>query len=364
MKHRFLVLDMFRGIFASLVVLYHMSAFSDTPVLNNSFILNADMFVDFFFVLSGFVICYSYQSINSLTELKLFLTKRIRRLYPLHLLMLLIFLAIEGVKLGLVNHIHINNFLDNSPTTFFSSLFLINSIKLPHVHDVSWNLVSWSISAEVISYIIFALSCHLSSTNRGNALKPMFYMFIALLAAILLYTITGSFKLDYTYDYGFLRGLIGFFSGACCLYCFKYLHERLSDFRQSLFSFMEIGVLLLIGMAIISGPVLKPYGFIYEIVFFISIMVFSFEKGLVSKAISKIGLLKKLGKYSYSIYMVHTLFISMFNVIFIRVFKLPESAYAYLFIPNCIVIYYAARWTYQHIEMRFQYKSKKSVTAG
>jgi len=361
MKHRFLVLDMFRGVFASLVVLYHMSAFSNTPILNNSFIMNADMFVDFFFVLSGFVICYSYQQINNITELKLFLTKRIRRLYPLHLLMLLIFLAIEGIKLGLVNHIKINNFLDNSTTTFFSSLFLINSIKLPHVHDVSWNLVSWSISAEVISYIIFAFSCLLSTRSKGNISKPIVYTVIAAVAGILLCVITGSFKLDYTYDYGFLRGMIGFFSGACCLYCFKYLHERFSEFRQSLFSFMEIGVLLLIGAAIVSGSVLKPYGFFYEIVFFISIMVFSFEKGLVSRSIIKIDLLKKLGKYSYSIYMVHTLFISLFNVIFIRLLKLPESAYAYLFILNFIAIYYAARWTYQHIEMRFQYQSKKTV---
>lgn len=325
--------------------------------------MNADMFVDFFFVLSGFVICYSYQRIDTIAALKLFLTKRIRRLYPLHLLMLLIFLAIEGVKLGLVNHIKINNFLDNSVITFFSSLFLINSIKLPHVHDVSWNLVSWSISAEVISYLLFAISCYLTSKQKIIISKPIVYLLVALFAAVMLYTITGSFKLDYTYDYGFLRGLIGFFAGACCLYCFQYLHQKYSQVGQLLFSFMEIGTLLLIGVVIIYGQVLKHYGFVYEIVFFISIMIFAFEKGWVSRSIIKIDLLKKLGKYSYSIYMIHTLFISMFNVIFIRLFKLPEEAYAYLFIPNCIVIYYAARWTYQHIEMRFQYKLKNKVTA-
>ncbi|WP_200912247.1 acyltransferase [Pedobacter sp. Leaf216] len=361
MKHRFLVLDMFRGIFASLVVLYHMSAFSATPILNNSFVMNADMFVDFFFVLSGFVICYSYQQIDDVEELKLFLTKRIRRLYPLHLLMLLIFLAIEGIKLGLVNHIKINNFLDNSAITFFSSLFLINSVKLPHVHDVSWNLVSWSISAEVISYLLFAISCYIISVRKIKISKPIVYLLIAILAAVFLYAITGSFKLDYTYDYGFLRGLIGFFAGACCLYCFQYLHQKYAQLGQSLFTVLEVVALILIGVVIVCGQLLKHYGFIYEIVFFISIMIFAFEKGLVSKSIIKIDLFKKLGKYSYSIYMVHTLFISMFNVIFIRLFKLPEEAYAYLFIPNCIVIYYAARFTYQHIEMRFQYKLKKKV---
>ncbi|WP_231427165.1 acyltransferase [Pedobacter sp. Leaf250] len=356
-KHRFLVLDMFRGIFASLVVFYHMSAFSNTPVLNNDFIKNADMFVDFFFVLSGFVICYSYQEINSSTALKSFLFKRIARIYPLHLFMLLLFLAVEGIKFVLVNHVKINNSLDNSITTFFSSLFLINSVKLPNVRDIGWNMVSWSISAELISYVVFGIVCLFIKVKMG--IKPTIYLIVALLSALLIYLITGKSKLDYTYDYGFLRGLTGFFIGAFCLYCFKYLHSRYLNLNRSLFNVLEITVLLLIAISIALGDYLKLIGFIYELVFFVSILVFSFEMGWISKVFSRIEIFQKLGKYSYSIYMVHTLFISIFNVIFIRIFKLPETSYWYLFALNFIVIYYAAQWTYKNIEMRFQYRSKK-----
>lgn len=76
MKHRFEVLDIFRGIFASMVVFFHMCGFSNTIILNNSFILNSDLFVDFFFVLSGFVITYTHQSLARANDMKLFLKKK------------------------------------------------------------------------------------------------------------------------------------------------------------------------------------------------------------------------------------------------------------------------------------------------
>lgn len=41
MKERFAVLD---GIFSSLVVLFHLSAFSVTPILNNEFFYNSDLY--------------------------------------------------------------------------------------------------------------------------------------------------------------------------------------------------------------------------------------------------------------------------------------------------------------------------------
>ncbi|TCD01996.1 acyltransferase [Pedobacter frigidisoli] len=357
MKHRFLVLDMFRGIFASLVVFYHMSAFSDTPILNNDFIRNSDMFVDFFFVLSGFVICYSYQQIDSTANLKLFLKKRLMRLYPLHLIMLLAFLGIEGIKLVLQNHVQINNSLDNSIITFFSSLFLINSIKLPGVHDIGWNMVSWSISAELISYVVFSITCFYLSLKNKNLLKPITYVVIALVAFLLLYVFTNNIKLDYTYDFGFLRGMIGFFLGAFCFYCFSASYTKLSVLKSTYFTIAEVIMVGIIIMAIINGRQFKEFGAIYEAIFFLSIMVFSFEKGLLSQWLTGVKPLKNLGKFSYSIYMVHTLFISLFNVIFIRLLKLPTTAYSFLFIINFIVIYIVASWTYKHIEMRFQLKS-------
>src|SRR3978361_1715459 len=107
-KERFVVLDIFRGIFSSFVVFFHMSGFSTAFVINNNFVYNSDMFVDFFFVLSGFVIAYSYEHLTGLRNVFTFLKKRFRRIYPLHLFMLLIFLLYEGAKHLLSAHIHVN----------------------------------------------------------------------------------------------------------------------------------------------------------------------------------------------------------------------------------------------------------------
>lgn len=358
MKHRFTVLDIFRGIFASFIVFAHMSAFSNTPILNNSFIHNAGIFVDFFFVLSGFVICYSYERIPTQEDLKLFLKKRIYRLYPLHIIMLLIFLLMEGVKILLQNQVQINNSLQNNSTTFFSSLFLLNSIKFPGVTNLSWNMVSWSISAELISYVLYGVICLLLEKNK-NYLKCLAYLAVSIFALLAIFMITESFKIEYTFDYGFLRGMIGFFFGAVCFTLFKILYPKLKDISSSFFNVSEILMLILVFYFTLFGEKYGSMGYLYEVLFFISILIFSFEKGIISTLLNKVTLLKNIGKYSYSIYMTHTLLISIFNVFFIRLLKLPNTTYSYLFILNFIVVYFVASFTYKHVEMRFNFKSRK-----
>ncbi len=334
-----------------------MSAFSNTAILNNKFITHADVFVDFFFVLSGFVVCYSYQTINSAKELKTFLFKRIRRLYPLHLVLLLLFLFLELTKLVLYRYVAINNTLDNSTITFFTSLFLVNSIKFPGVNDLSWNMVSWSISAELISYIVFAFSCFFVAKLKLERFKIFFYAILSLVPFWVLYRINGNFKIDYTYNYGFLRGLIGFFAGTVCFYFFNYSYNKVVLWKRAIFNILELLMVLIIIILTCRSEELKAQGYWYEIVFLISIFIFALEKGVISNLIKHSSVLLNIGKYSYSIYMIHTLFISIFNVIFIRILKLPDTAYTYLFVFNYIIIYIVSAWTYKHIEMRFN-KSK------
>ena len=86
-----------------------------------------------------------------------FLKKRFFRLYPLHLLFLIIFLIIEvskyfaQIKYGLVA----NNeaFSINNLKTFLGNIFLIQTF----FDYNTFNTPSWSISAEYYTYMIFAL---------------------------------------------------------------------------------------------------------------------------------------------------------------------------------------------------------------
>ena len=360
MKHRFEVLDIFRGIFASMVVFFHMSAFSNTVILNNNFIYNSDLFVDFFFVLSGFVITYTHQRMSAAADMGSFYKKRFFRLYPLHIIMLIIFVGIESVKHLFVGHIQINqlNNANNTVFTFFSNLFLIHSVKLPGVTDVSWNIPSWSISAEMISYLLFGLVVWGIHKAHVYKARNVVYALVALGALAIFYSIRGDFDLTRSFDWGFLRAWIGFFIGAVCFNVFNDTRDKVIAKPTILFHILEVVMIVAMIAMVFNREYLKPYGYVYEILFFVSIYVFAFEKGFISALLKKSGFLKKVGTYSYSIYMTHALLLSLFNIAFIRLAKLPTSSYAYLFILNYALIYFVSQWSYKHIELRFQWKKK------
>ncbi|UFH54478.1 acyltransferase [Spirosoma sp. KNUC1025] len=360
MKHRFQVLDIFRGIFASIVALFHLSGFSNTPILNNPFLENSDMFVDFFFVLSGFVIVYNYESIANVDQFKLFLQKRLLRIYPLHLLMLLLFVLMEVSKHFASAYIQVNRLENehNNIYSFFTSLFLLNSVKLFDVKDVSWNIPSWSISAEMICYVVFGLTLLGLSHYNMQRKKSTIFSLIVLIAISLLIIITHTFQVNFSYDYGFLRGIIGFFSGALCYFAFNTYYNSVKQVKDSLFDFFETGILAIICIMMYYGAILKDISLVYEIAFFIAIFIFSFEKGILSRLLKKSTFLKNVGTYSYSIYMTHALLLSLFNIVFIRVLKFEPSSYSFLVFLNYYFIYKVSQWTYTHIEMRFKFKKK------
>jgi len=100
--HRFAVLDGWRGIAALCVALYHFPVYSHIEF--SGFVHGAYLFVDFFFVLSGFVIAYVYadrlQRWDDVTE---FIVRRFGRLWPLHVATLLFLFAMELAKLYAAN---------------------------------------------------------------------------------------------------------------------------------------------------------------------------------------------------------------------------------------------------------------------
>src|SRR5260370_10521059 len=84
----FRVLDSWRGIAALLVALFHLNVYS--AIYSLDFFRNAYLFVDFFFVLSGFVITHSYGGrMGTRESVGTFAIRRFHRLCALHSIVLL-----------------------------------------------------------------------------------------------------------------------------------------------------------------------------------------------------------------------------------------------------------------------------------
>jgi peptidoglycan/LPS O-acetylase OafA/YrhL len=178
-----------RGVAAALVVSYHMR---DSG--RDSFVLAGYLWVDFFFILSGFILAYVYGQLFSASlrarDYLSFLTKRIARIYPLHLFMLLAYVgsgivgldAATGGRLAVATHV-----------------LLIHAWGIHD--DLTWNRVSWSISAEWAFYLVFPFIAWV--VLRASRLL-LWTLPLALLGALVLLTEHAG-TLGVTYDLALLR---------------------------------------------------------------------------------------------------------------------------------------------------------------
>ncbi|HXH36806.1 MAG TPA: acyltransferase [Plantibacter sp.] len=107
--------------------------------------------VDLFFVLSGFILSYQYFGrLRTPRDYRDFMVRRLARIYPLHLFMLLIFGGIVLVTSALA--IPMGSAGQFTLGGFFSDLLLVRAWW---GDALVWNIPAWSISAEWFAYILF-----------------------------------------------------------------------------------------------------------------------------------------------------------------------------------------------------------------
>jgi len=294
---RFTALDTWRGICAMAVALGHLKAYShfyDLPFLRSSF-----LFVDFFFVLSGFVISHAYLAkLESAKGLRAFVIRRFGRLWPLHATILLAFIVINlliaaanstGIRAGEVAFAP-ENF---PPQAILTNAFLIHGLG---IHDTtSWNAPSWSISAEFFTYLVFAALCYLLAGK--TVLLRATAVLVSLLCAAILLTRSPKY-IDTTFEYGFVRCLFGFLVGYLT-YCIWQRSSRRSS------SGLEL-VALATAAAFVWTAAGSSVSVAAPLVFAFVVWTFANESGAVSVLMKRKWALR-IGLWSYSIYMVHWL---------------------------------------------------------
>lgn len=170
----------------------------------------AYLWVDFFFVLSGFVLAHAYGKLFASgadrASFARFVKARFARIYPLHLFMLLGFLGFAALRSGLIGA---PVFAEPQRTLegFLLSLALLQSMGL--LDDYTWNFPAWSISVEWYSYLLFPfLATRLTKKGARWTAAVVSAAALAALAGV-------RGHLDITFDYGFLRCLAEVTIGVC-----------------------------------------------------------------------------------------------------------------------------------------------------
>ncbi|TCU11984.1 acyltransferase family protein [Rhizobium laguerreae] len=304
---RYVALDSWRGVAALSVVAFHFrttAGFDGVAIFNGMY-----MFVDFFFVLSGFVIYSSYGAkLRNGYGILRFMWLRVGRVYPLHIAILIGFIALQM----LIVYPRTGDWFP-APTetwgTILANILLVQSLNL---YDfLTWNEPSWSISVEFFTYILFAVAI----TGAGR-LQWLLCLVVLCVAPAFLFFFNAGKNLDTTATYGLVRCIYGFSSGVVAYELYSHL-SRLRGFLEKnplCGSTTEFAIVMLIA-AFIATANTSPLSLLAPILFGASVIIFAAEAGIFSKLMLCRPLVF-LGAISYSIYMVHMLVISWWLELF------------------------------------------------
>lgn len=153
-KEMFWNLQIMRGFAAIIVVIAHANLMVDSNLFNGWFIIGW-CGVDFFFVLSGFIIYYTnHSSIGYRNKFFPYIKKRLIRIYPIYWLYTIIVVGLNFIVLSLFGKNFITWIdLDFSGTMQSIILYPTNIL----INQMPILPVAWTLSYEMLFYIMFAL---------------------------------------------------------------------------------------------------------------------------------------------------------------------------------------------------------------
>lgn len=155
-----------RGVAALLVLLFHFRdvtlSVGEAIDARTAFFSTGFIWVDFFFMLSGFILLHVYGAGMAsgpnpdTVVVRRFYAARLARIYPLHLATLLAMVAVEGSAYAFRPEI-----ADAFVHVDKGWLSILQHLTLTHawltMSGLAWNVPSWSISTEAFAYLMFPL---------------------------------------------------------------------------------------------------------------------------------------------------------------------------------------------------------------
>jgi peptidoglycan/LPS O-acetylase OafA/YrhL len=227
-----------------------------------------DLCVDFFFLLSGFVLCRSF--LNRRPSLQQYTDSRIRRLAPMYLVALAIILALPGrTELGVA--------LAN--VAMIQSLVGVTSINYP----------SWSIPFELFFPVVMLFAIpHLAMARTGILLTAFF--------ATLLVGMTSTYLMVRLYDLPGLRAASGLGLGGL-LYLVRERFEIPERYLRWLSPPLWTGFVIVVILICTPVPL--------AILAFYPLAILAVVGGAARKSLFSSSVFQELGRLSYSVYLLH-----------------------------------------------------------
>jgi peptidoglycan/LPS O-acetylase OafA/YrhL len=288
---RMIYLDLLRIASSYLIIIYHFQSQVDWGQAAATMRGRLDGFtlaVDLFFFISGFVISSVYTGrLSDAAAFKSFMAKRAARLVPLHWATFTIF-AIFGIA-NATGHLPSNHPEIYDTRCAAPNLLLLHAFGF--CSSLTFNYVSWSISAEMGLYLLFPLLA-IVATRRHLSL----FVVAATIAMLMIASNrTGVSWLHWSYDFGILRALPSFLLGMISF------HHRGRLARVPWAS----GWLLIACLAFVAGCLLQwPQLPLLVLVYCIALLGIAASEHPASHFARRLA---PLGQLTYSLYMLHPL---------------------------------------------------------
>ena len=314
-------IDSLRGIAILLVILVHVSYLpgvkNNLPELLVNFANNGQYGVQLFFIGSAFTLFMSHQNrIGEVHANRNFFIRRFFRIAPMYYLAILYFTFDQYLGFD-PSHFDLELIPKKS---LLANIFFLNSVS-PEFYQ---NYVpgGWSVSVEFIFYLFVPFLC----TKIRNINSAIIFSVGSLLFSLIAYSLI--YKFDYTADHGFsafnFPAQLAVFSFGILAYWIVY--DKNTTIKASVLLFTT-------GIIFIFCYFTMPYHILYSFIFMVLLITLSKKQ---YKIFSN-NILAKVGKVSFSMYLVHFAIVHIYTKMDIKLFY-NESG-TVLAITNLMILY-------------------------
>ena len=285
-------IDALRAISVILVIFYH---------INTEYFSLGYLGVDVFFVISGYVITNSIydQQLNKNKSIFFFYVKRIKRIYPVLLLVILTFLLSYVIVSPLSGNT--NFFLESAVAALagLSNLYFINN-EVNYFLNESINplLHTWSLGVEEQFYFIYPIFIvSIFKLFKQNIEKIFLCIFLFILSSFLIYY--------------FDTGIIGNFYFPIARFwelglgCLAFFYPSIKDKYKKILNIFFVVALIVTIFNFENEKIIHNTNLLVTFITFFLIVNFRGIENTERNLIIKKTYLPYLGKLSYSLYLWH-----------------------------------------------------------